>query len=258
VNENPYSYQRVDIERLDDDSSPDRQAAGSGADSRGVRWIIIPISLVFCIGQALLTIAACNISLVCITPTLIAVIAFSTLFVIVLLVNPLLRMIRVIRPFNRAELVSLFCAMLVTSGISTFGLTEQLVPLVATPWNPEWNTPQRKWDTEVLPHLNQNLYITDVKTIREFREGLRSTREGKSIKKPKEGADWRQKKDYYWKIFTNIRWEAWIRPLAFWMIFVAATYGFFCCLTYIVLRYWWKREKLIFPLARFSQALLPE
>ncbi|MDP7636866.1 MAG: hypothetical protein QF577_04885 [Phycisphaerae bacterium] len=258
MSENPYSYQRVDLERLDDDSLPDRKAAGPGAVSHGVRWIIIPISIVLCIGQALLTIAACNISIVCITPTLIAVTAFSTLFVIVLLINPLLRMLRVIRPFNRAELVSLFCALLVTSGISTFGLAEQLVPLVAAPWNPEWNTPQRKWDTDVLPNLNRNLYITDTKTILEFRKGLRSTRDGQPIKKPKQDADWGQKKDYYWKIFTNIQWKEWIRPLAFWMIFVAATYGFFCCLTYIVLRYWWKREKLIFPLARFSQALLPE
>ncbi len=47
-------------------------------------------------------------------------------------------------------------------------------------------------------------------------------------------------------------------PLFYWMIFVVACYGAFYFLSYVVINYWSRREKLIFPLAQLPEALLPE
>ncbi len=49
----------------------------------------------------------------------------------------------------------------------------------------------------------------------------------------------------------------WISPLCYWMIFIVGCYGIFYCLAYVVLGYWSDREKLIFPLVRLYEAILP-
>ncbi len=162
-------------------------------------------------------------------------------------------------PLNRAELVCLFAAMLVTSGISSFGLSDALVPLVGGPKNTEWNTPARGWNDTFVPHLNTNLYVQDPAAIKAFRVGVTlKDSDGNPVPAPRATAPLRQKLDYGLKVFNAIPWKLWITPLAYWMIFVVASYGIFYCLTYIVLSYWVEREKLIFPLARFFESVMPE
>lgn len=316
--------------------------------------MILPLAVVLCVAQDAVTTLAMNISLVLFTSTLIPVISFTVLFGLVLFVNPMLRFVFrgvILRPLNRGEFVCIFGPMLVTSGIATFGVTGQLVPLVAAPWNPNWNTAQAGWEEDLHPHLNARLYLTvpddapdedkvharaaidawlsehgaanrdaadaarllyallgpvaasgdratlddfnraidvfgraiesapsyeraalgeavaisritvaHVMTMRDmqaFREGVSWRDDGTFLHKPVEDAGWRERRDYYGDVFGAIRWGVWIKPLALWLIFVAAAYGMFYFLTQLVIDYWSRREQLIFPLAALPESIMP-
>ena len=257
------TYPRVDLDRIDAAASGAADRGGereepklaAGAPHLAVRlWLVLPTSLLLCISQAVITILAENVKSRFATSTMIAVLAFGFMFLIVVLINPLLRVLfrtGLLRPANRPELVCIFAALIVTAGVSTFGLTSQLIPLIATPWNADWNTPQSGWSDQLLPELNPALYITDPEIIYTFREGV-------NVPEPPATADWAVWGDYYRKVFVAVPWRIWLSRVAAWMIFVAASYGMFYFLTYLVFQYWARREKLIFPLAVFSESMLPE
>ena len=356
--EAPLPYQRVDHAQLKAEGTagpvPDGGTAPAAARHR-VRWIVLPLSLLLCVLQAVVTVYAENASMVILTATLISVMAFGFLFLLVLAVNPLLRLIclapsplwrvcmaipmpraigkalsvlrrvcmaiplpreigRVLsplwrvciaaplrwvigmvlsllrtisRPFNRTEVMCLFAAVLVTSGFSTFGLSSQIIPIMAAPWNPEWNTPQRGWSTDVLPNLNPKLYLSvpadgteeqkqaALANIHQFRQGLQPSvpmrdEDGRLVRDehgdivmqkvlaPPESAPLMEKARYWALVGVQIPWGTWLRPLGYWMMFIVAAYGLFYSLTYVVMGYWDKREKLIFPLAKLPEALLPD
>ncbi len=231
-----------------------------------LRWLVIPLSVVLCTLQAVATILASNLADTFLTSTLIPIMGFVLLFAIVLIFNPALRLAAALlgkwaRPLNRAELICLFTAMLVTSGISTFGLTEYLVPLLAAPndHEPGWNTQVRAWDEGLVPNLNPKLYIQDEEAIKLFRDGVTlSNAHGEHLTWQRNARTWSAKFDYCRQVFKAIPWMIWIVPLAYWMVFIFACYALFYCLTFIVISYWADREKLIFPLARLYEAILPE
>jgi hypothetical protein len=200
-----------------------------------------------------LWIAVSNLRLTPMAGTLIPVLGFALLVVAVLGVNPLLRLTQCWggpRPLGRTELMILFVSMLVTAGISTFGLVEQLVPLIAAPFNPDWNTVQRGWGGQLLPSLNHRLYITDPGVIATFREGLGP---------PPEASEsiWVQAA-FYMNVIVHVPWREWLAPLGWWMLYIIPSYLLFYSLTYVVLPFWSRREKIIFPLAKLPESLLPE
>lgn len=251
------AYQRINTALLE--QSQDRTAAQEEALSIAairVRWLVLPLSVVLCAFQAIVTLLANNITGLAVTSTLIPVFAFGVLTLVVLLFNPILRLVSavtagLIRPFNRPELVCIFAAMMATAGISSFGLTEQLVPIIATPFNGEWNTPQSGWSDTLIPNINTNLYLTDTATIATYYRGV-------DITAPVEGATTGEYITYYRAVFEATPWAAWAKPISYWMVFIFATYGMFYCLTYVVLGYWAQREKLIFPLAQLPISMLPD
>jgi hypothetical protein len=223
-----------------------------------VRWAVIPFSVLLCCAQVAVTLICDNRLSVYPTSTLISVLGLGAFVVLLLLVNPLLKLVRVIRPLNRAELTSIFAALLVTAGIGTFGLASQLIPIIPAPWNGEWNTPQRGWDQQLHPYLNRSLYITDAAQVRVYREGITQAADGTPLRRPLDDAPLGEVAGYYWQVARAIPWSLWIKPLALWMVFVAGCYAIFYFLTYTVLDYWSNREKLIFPLAKLPESLLPE
>lgn len=205
-----------------------------------------------CIAQAIITVSATNMAGQFVTSTLIAVIGLGFLIALAVAINPLIRVIGRgrVTPLGRSELLAIIASLMVTAGISSYGLSDVLVPIIAGPWNAEWNTPQRGWDTQLHPYLNRELYITDPKAIRLFREGF--------VDSPAEDAPWAEWLAYYQSVVARIPWTTWLYPLAAWMIFVAGCYGMFWSLSYLVLDLWSRREKLIFPLTKLPEALLPE
>ena len=259
------AYHRVDVRRLGTPASASATEVAAGDATRApagrVRWwVVLPLSLLLCAGITVLTVFAANISGGTILgATLIPVTAYGILFGLVLLVNPILRLISARRAWiSRRELTCIFAAMLVAAGIPGYGMAHQLVPLMATPHNPDWNTAQRGWDDELLPHLPDALFIQNEQAIRAFYLGQATDANGTPIQSPPANASWSRRLSHGWHVATSIRWGQWMIPLLAWSVFLAASYALFYSLVYVVLPAWSQREKLIFPLARIPESLLPE
>ncbi len=169
----------------------------------------------------------------------------------------LLRLVRY-RAFNRQEMLCFFAALTVSSGVSTFGLADQLVPIVMTPKNPAWNTPQRDWESKTIPQLNKDLYIQEPTVIVDFSKGTVRDENSKILETPPANATFSENMAHWRKVAAYIPWMMWVKPLFFWLIFVGAVYALFYSLTYLLLGNWMDREKLIFPLARLPEVLLPD
>ena len=202
----------------------------------GIRWWILPLSLLLCALQAFLCLYAQAVGNMCLVATQISVIAFAFVFLLALGINPLLRRLRLVVPMNRAEIMVLFAALFVSGGISSFGLIDMLLPMIPAPFTPEWNTPQSGRLSNILPHLNPSLYITDPEVIHQYRVGFGN-------------------EPGYWK---RIPWGAWAKPFAFWMIFILAMYAMFYAVAMLFFDTWSRREKLVFPLARLPEAALSD
>jgi hypothetical protein len=200
-------------------------------------WLVIPFGIFLSCLQAYLNITfefgGTNTALIA---SQVSIIAFSFLAILAFVINPLIRLTRIIRPFNRGELMALFAAMFVSGGIASFGLIDQVVPLIIMPWNPSFNVPQRQWETYVIPHLNQNLFITDVEAIRAVRTGFPDAE----------------------NVWSHIPWALWLKPLALWLIFVFGVYILFYALSTLLYQSWARREKLVFPLARLPEDMMED
>lgn len=255
---NAHSYARVDIEATRPPAPPSGNTEEEPVRASRVRWWIIPLSVALCCAQVVCIILGDQVFDAFLVSTLIPVSGFAVLFLLVILINPLLavvgRFIRGFQRLNRIELICLFSAMFVTSGLATFGLAAQVVPLIPAPWNPEWNTPQ-SGRPDALTHpqnplLNPKLHITREDSLLLIREGL-------SLEAPAEGARLREMAGYYYTVLRTVPWSEWIGPLGYWLIFIFGCLAIFYSLGLIVLNYWADREKLIFPLAQLPEALLP-
>lgn len=120
-----------------------------------------------------------------ITATQIAVLPYVLLFLSVLMLNPLLRLLRVVRRLSVAEILVIFIMGSVSSGISTFGLASQLVPVMTGLYNPHWNTDQSEWNHLVEPFINDAYFVGAVDGTQdaaiEYRDALMQVRGDKEI-----------------------------------------------------------------------------
>jgi hypothetical protein len=95
------------------------------------------------------------------TTSQIAPLVCMLLVALVFLVNPLLRRIKFIRPLAAAELLIIFLMGAVSSGVGTYGLTAQLLPLMGGLFNQNWNTDQSRWDLYVEPFVNDKFFVAE-------------------------------------------------------------------------------------------------
>ena len=123
-------YQRVDLDQITahaHETAPVDSTEFAGEKYR-FRWTVFPVSVLLCIVQTLIVSLTSNLrGDIVMMSTLIPVVGFAFIMAMVLFVNPLLKRIRrgrLFRPLNRVELTAIFTAMMVTSGIATFGLAE--------------------------------------------------------------------------------------------------------------------------------------
>jgi len=253
-------YKKVDVVHLPKTANPDADASEVLPDvpSDRVRWWIIPFSVFLCCVQVFLTVVGSNVLNTSLNSTIIPVFAFAVLFVLVLVFNPLLGLLRFGARFsprlNRIELICVFTALFATAPLASFGLAGHLVPLIPSPHNPAWNTPQSGWSetltAEESPVLNPHLYLGDPDAVRLFFEGTLLTA-------PPEGAPLVRYLEYYTNVFLEIPWWGWLKPVALWLVFLLGCVAIFYSLSYVFIRLWADREKLIFPLAQLPESLLP-
>ena len=119
------------------------------------------VGTLFAIFFAILTVYFNNRLSVAVTANQIAVLPYLLMLFMVLILNPLCRLIRVARCFSLVEIMIVFVMGTVSSGVSTFGLTEQLVPIVGSLFNQEWNTSQSEWNRYVVPFVNDRYFVSE-------------------------------------------------------------------------------------------------
>ena len=96
---------------------------------------------------------------VIITACQIPVASYFLLFLTVLLLNPLCSVFRFVRRFSVAEIMTVFIMGLVSSGLSTFGLAAQLMPVMGGFFNHHWNTEQSEWNKYVTPYVKEGYFL---------------------------------------------------------------------------------------------------
>jgi hypothetical protein len=92
---------------------------------------------------------------------LIPVLPYVMLMAIGLLVNPLLRKLKIVRAFSKSELLLMFIITAVGAGLATFGLWGTLVPRISGLSNRAWNTDQSQWDIYAMPFSPEEFYISE-------------------------------------------------------------------------------------------------
>lgn len=126
-----------------------------------ITWRAFWIGLVLSAGFAFLTVYLGHRRNIWIAATQLPVLPFVALLLTVLLVNPFCRLVRFVRPFARQEILLVFVMGMVSSGIASYGLSAQLVPIMGNLFDPSLNTPQAEWNCYVEPYLNERFFLSE-------------------------------------------------------------------------------------------------
>jgi len=195
---------------------------------------------------------------------------------LVVLLNPLLRLVR-LHPMDRREIFIVFIMTTVPAGIPLFGYVSQVVPMIGGFNHPEWNTPQSQWDEKVKPIVDNRLFVHDepdtegdedeVKPVERYVSGMRAVG-GQSfpvfVKRDGEEFD-----SWFDRIAACVRggpdrpalwgdipWSAWAVPLLYWAAIGVVCWILLYCLNELLFKQWYEHEKLVFPIAEMSAILL--
>lgn len=135
-----------------------------------------------------------DLSKVTIRSTLVGVVIVAAVFLITLIVlciNVFLKRTSIASPLNRAELITIWCMMIVTASLPTLGLASYLLPtLVGLTY---FATPENGWIDLFHPYIPDWVAVKDRNAARYFYEGL--------------------------PFGESIPWERWVRPVLFWLLF---------------------------------------
>jgi len=155
--------------------------------------------------------------------------AFFLLFVILIGPQFLIKCLKPEWALRRGELLVIFAMMMVATVIPTRGFGGPFFSMItgATYYASEEN----EWAKLIQPHLSDNVVIKDLKAVRQMYEGL-------------EGAP--------------IPWDAWMRPLGWWSLFVLCMAVMVISAMLLLRRTWIERERLVFPVAQVALAMVEE
>ena len=213
----------------------DRAAEDDGVRA-GISFRAIALGLAFVavicavVSYAELVVARIQIGFLQMPPAVIAI------FVFLILVNRGMQRVRQKLTLSAAELMMIYCMMLVAAMISSRGVMEKIIPLVVTP--NYFANPANRWQELFFPYIKRWMVPFDPQGGRsqpvasQFFEGLRA---GESIP-----------------------WGVWMVPLAAWGVLVLLVIFAFLCLATILRRQWVDNEKLAFPLAQLPLEMVRE
>ena len=163
------------------DNSQDKKK--QTAEHGDITWRAMVIGIIFAMIFAFLTIYLENMHGKYMSASQIPVMPYIFLVAAVAMLNPLIKLVRIIRPLTAAEILTVFAMGLVSSGISTFGLASQVVPVMSGLMNKDWNKKQTQWDIYIEPYVKDRFFVAEkgvqkaaLKHVR-LREELRLARE---------------------------------------------------------------------------------
>ena len=131
---------------------------------------------------------------------------------------------------RRRELLIVYIMMIMASAIPTLGLSEYLLTIITGAQY--YATPENEWGTLILPFIPEWMVPQSATAVKWFYEGA-----------PRG---------------TPIPWEAWVRPLFCWGLFIAALYLAMISTMVILRRQWMERERLIFPIVQVPLEMVEE
>lgn len=144
----------------------------------------------------------------------------AVFFVIVAIINPLLKLLSRRFGLSRSDLMVVFVAALLASSVVTWGLVGQLLPIMTGATY--YATPENHWQELIGENTVEWLAVTDEAAARQFYE---ATRAG-----------------------VGVPWRPWLLPLGMWAVFVAALAAASIGLMILVHRQWIEHERLVYPL----------
>jgi hypothetical protein len=146
--------------------------------------------------------------------------AVFALLVLVLVANPILRLVSRRAPLTRAELVLIYAMLLVSTLVPGHGSESVFIPIAVSGFY--YDTPARGWERLFLHYLPSWWYPQSPTAVTGFYESLSPG--------------------------TPIPWGEWTVPLLAWSVLVLALYGLATFLSLLLYPQWAEREKLSFPL----------
>ncbi|MFW5866660.1 MAG: DUF6785 family protein [Armatimonadota bacterium] len=144
----------------------------------------------------------------------------AVFFVIVAIVNPLIKLLSRRLGLSRADLLVVFVAALLASSVVTWGLVGQLLPIMTGA--SYYATPENHWAELIGENTVEWLAVTDEVAAAQFYEGTLT------------GA--------------GIPWEPWLLPLGMWAVFIVSLIAASIGLMILVHRQWIEHERLVYPL----------
>ena len=156
--------------------------------------------------------------------------AFFLLFVLLALVQPLLGSVRRSWLFTRAELLLVTVMMMLTTAIPTRGFAGIALTILSGVYY--YATPENNWAEQLIPYIPTWMIPHDGEAIKSFYEGLAPGQ--------------------------PIPWEAWIGPLTWWFLLMAAFYLVLICSMVILRRQWMEHERLLYPLTQVPLGMIED
>ena len=164
-----------------------------------------------------------------ITVTHLPVAALLPFLLMVLMVNPCLKITGFSRPFNSQELVVIFFLVFTASVIPGWAFSNYAISIISGPFYHA--TPENRWAELFLDYLPSWLVVPNhLGGLNQFYEGVYSTR--------------------------NIRWQIWFVPMFWWVTFYIALFMVGASIMVMLRKQWVEHERLAFPLAQVPLALI--
>ena len=156
-------------------------------------------------------------------------VAHVLLFVMIVVVNILLGLVRRAWRFDSGELVVLFIFMSLANSSGMY--LGHWLPLVASPYYHA--TAENNWANTITPYVPEWLVPQDLAGIRAFFEGYRGESQG-------------------------VPWDAWIGPVLGWMPLMVALCVAMLCLMVILRRQWVDKERWIYPVMQLNLSMVQQ
>ena len=204
-------------------NEPNVAGSGDGSPRAGVTWRAFFIGALMAL--ALGVFSSYNRMLVRSSPMtddFMPPVTLFLLFLLPLVINVPLRVIRPGSMLGTGELATIYIMMLSAAAVPTRGFVEFLGPTVTGAQY--FASAQNHWDTLIAPHMSRPPWIVPrgADVIRAYYEGLPSG--------------------------EPIPWGAWLLPMAGWLSFCMALSMAMVCMAVILRRQWMDNERLVYPL----------
>jgi hypothetical protein len=156
------------------------------------------------------------------------------IFFFLVLLNRGMQRVRRRFGLSAAELLMIYCMMLVAAMISSRGVLEKIIPVLVTPIY--FANPANRWQNLYFPYIKKWMVAFD----------------------PQGGLNQPVATDFFERLREghSIPWGLWAIPLAAWGALVLLILFAFLCLASILRKQWVDNEKLTFPLAQLPLELL--